>query len=158
MYFDDYDLIPNVGIKNIKIGMEFKEVKNILEKENIPYKIKEDKHEDTDKIPWIFIIIDNYMIFYFGKNVLWKIDASGNFKGKLNNGIKIGMKIDDAMKLDECLKYDDWEENYISCNNYLLEDDFETKKVEYIAIGIKEAIFNDIEEFYKYDRIKRYKK
>lgn len=158
MYFDNYDLIPNVGIKDIQIGMEMKEVEKLLNKENIPYKFEEDKHENTDKIPWFFLIIENYMTFYFVKNILWKIDVSGNFKGKLKNGIKIGMKIEEAKKLDHCLKYDDWEENYISNCDYLLEDNYENQVIEYIAIGIKEGITNDIDEFYKFDWIKRYTK
>lgn len=158
MYFDDYKLIPNVGIKDIKIGMSLKDVEVILKKENIPYKFEEDEHKDTDNIPWIFLIIENYMTFYFVKDYLWKIDVEGKFKGKLKNGIKLGMKIDEAMKFDDNLKYDDWEENYVSNDDYLLEDNYENQEIEYIAIGIKEAITNDIDEFYKFNWLERYKR
>ena len=158
MYFDDYDLIPNVGIKDIKIGMNFYNIRAILKKENINFEIKEHEFKNTGNAKWVYIIIKNYMTFYFANDVLWKIDAKGDFKGKLNNGIKLGMKIDDAFKLDKNLKFDEWEENYVSSDNYLLEDDYENNSIEYIAIGIKEAITNDLDEFYKYNWIKRYTK
>lgn len=158
MYFDDYVLVPNVGIKDIKIGMKFKDINTILKKENIKFNVKENDSNNTGDAKWKYIIIENYMTFYFANDVLWKIDVKGDFKGKLNNGIKIGMKIEDALKLDEFLTFDDWEDNYVSNNNYLLADDYKTNKVIYIAIGIKEAIANDIEEFYKYEWLKRYDK
>lgn len=158
MYFDSFDLIPNVGINNIKIGMKFEEIRAILKKENIKFEIKKHESKNTGDAKWVYIIIKNYMTFYFANDILWKIDVKGDFKGKLHNGIKIGMKIDDAFKLDKNLKYDDWEENYVSSDNYLLEDDYENQIIDYIAIGIKEAITNNLDGFYKYDWIKRYKK
>ena len=41
------------------------------------------------------------MIFSFVKDVLWKIDAIDNYKVKLYNDIKIGMKIDDSLKFED---------------------------------------------------------
>ncbi len=158
MYLDEFDLIPNVGIKNIKIGMNFENVREILEEENIDFIIEEHKENDTGDAKWFYIVIKDYMTFYFAKNVLWKIDVKGKFNGKLNNGIKLGMNIKDVLKLDKFLKFDDWEDNYISSNSYLLECDYKSNKVVYIAIGIKEAISNDIDAFYKYDWVKRYQR
>ncbi len=158
MYLDDYDLIPNVGIKDIKLGMRFKEVIRILDNEKIPYVIEIDDHKDSDKVPWTYIEIKNYMVFVFVKDVLWKIEASGEFKGKLNNGIKIGMKINDCKKNDKSLEFDDWDEVYVSKNNYIIEDECEFNKIIFLMIGIKEIFDEDDELFYSYEWTKQYKK
>ena len=61
------------------------------------------------------------------------------FTGSLKNGIKIGLTIDEARKIDPTLVYDDWEEDFISKQNYWLEESLETKKICSISIYIKEA-------------------
>ena len=158
MYLDDYDLIPNIGIKNIKIGMNYKDVEEIFKKNEIPYKKEIDNHERTDRVPWTFLEIENYMIFSFAKDILWKIDAIGNYKGKLKNGIKLGMKIDSALKVDNSLKFEDWEEIYISKNNYILEDECENNSVITMTIGIYEVFSDDSDSFYNYHWVERYRK
>ncbi len=158
MYFDDYDLIPNFGIKNIKIGMNYKDVEEILINDEIPYKKEIDDHEHTDHVPWKFLEIENYMIFTFAEDVLWKIDAIGNYRGKLKNGIKLGMKINDALKIDDSLKFEDWEEIYISKNNYILEDECKNNSIITITIGIEEVFLDDSDSFYDYRWVGRYRK
>ena len=51
MYFDNYDLITSVGIKDIKIGMSLKAVEEILKNSKIPYKKEVDNHKNTDRTP-----------------------------------------------------------------------------------------------------------
>lgn len=47
MYFDDYVLVPNVGIKDIKIVKKFEDVNTILKKENINFEIKDHELENA---------------------------------------------------------------------------------------------------------------
>lgn len=158
MYFDNYDLIPNVGIKDIKIGMSLKDVEEILKSNEIPYKKEVENHEDTDQTSWTFLDIKDYMVFSFAKDVLWKIDAIDNYKGKLENGIKIGMKINDALRIDSSLKFEDWEEIFISKNNYILEDECEENKIITMTIGVDEIFSDDSDSFYDYLWVEKYKK
>ena len=148
MYFDNYDLITSVGIKDIKIGMSLKAVEEILKNSKIPYKKEVDNHKNTDRTPQIFLEIKDYMIFSFVKDVLWKIDAIDNYKGKLYNDIKIGMKIDDVLDIDDSLKFEDQEEIYISNYNYILEDECEENKIITITIGVDEIFSNDSDSFF----------
>ncbi len=158
MYLDYYDLIPNVGIKDIKIGMTLKDVEDILKKKNILYEISVNKHERGDKVPWIYIEIKDYMDFIFTKDVLWRISAFSNFKGKLSNGIKLGMKLDECKKIDKSLEFDDWDELFFSKNNYIIEDECEFNTIITIMIGIEELFDKDDELFYSYEWTKQYKK
>ena len=56
MYLDDYVLVPNVGIKDIQIGMNFYNIRAILKKENINFEIKEHEFKNTGNAKWIYII------------------------------------------------------------------------------------------------------
>ena len=53
------------------------------------------------------IHIENSITLSFAKGKLWEIFLEENYSVSLPNGIKIGMKMDEALKLDSTLKYDD---------------------------------------------------
>ena len=72
MYFDDYVLVPNVGIKDIKIVKKFEDVNTILKKENINFEIKDHEFENTDDAKWIYII-----------KIIWHFILQMMFYGKL---------------------------------------------------------------------------
>ena len=157
MYYDDYDLIPKVGIKDIRLGMKFNDVIAIIERDKIPYDIEiEFETDSVTKTSWTYINIKNYMAFVFAKNILWKIEADEEYKGKLPNGIRIGTNIKDALKIDDTLEFEDWDEVYISqSNEYLVEDECEFSKIFYFAIGIKE-MFIEPDCFCDYKWVKKY--
>ena len=68
MYYDDYDLIPKVGIKDIRLGMKFNDVIAIIERDKIPYDIEIKFETDSvTKTSWTYINIKNYMAFVFAK-------------------------------------------------------------------------------------------
>ncbi len=156
MYLDEYNLIPNIGIKNIKFGMRYEKVLGILKYEKIPFIVEVENHENTDKVSWQYIEIENYMVFIFAKGFLWKIEATGKYKGKIINGISLGMKIDDCKKIDKTLSFDDWNEIYFSKNNYIIVDECETQTIITLMIGIEEIFTKDSDSFYTYDWIKKY--
>ena len=67
----------------------------------------------------------------------------------MNNGLKLGMRMDDALKVDTSLKYDDWEEVYTSDNCYDIEDNLDDNTILSISVYIKEML--DEEKFYEYE-------
>ena len=96
------------------------------------------------------------MVLWFAKDVLWQISFEGEFKGSLENGIKIGTSIEDAQSIDDELEYDDWNEIWSSDNGYRLVDTVESNKVIFFSIFIKEVLDDDA--FYSYNWVKDYKK
>ncbi len=155
MFLEKYEIIPNIGIGEIKIGMKFNEVIEILKEKKVVYSTGIDFNKGCDpEVSWTTIFIKNYMNLRFAKDILWQINFEKEFKGKLNNGISINTNINDALKIDPLLEFDDWNEIYYSKNGYWLIDSMETKKVIEISIGIPEILNDD--EFDSYEWVKRY--
>lgn len=69
--------------------------------------------------------------------------------GGLNNGISIGILIDDAKKIDSKLSYNDDNEDYESENGYWVEVNPDTQTINLISIFIKEVLDEDI--FFSYE-------
>lgn len=155
MYFDKFEIVPNVGIWNIKIGMKFNDVIKILKDNKIIYSTGIDPNKGcTPEVAWVTIFIKKYMNLRFAKDILWQINFEEEFKGRLVNGISIGTKIDDALKIDKLLEFDDWNEIYHSKVGYWLIDSLDTKKIIKISIGIPEILDDD--KFDSYEWVKRY--
>ena len=154
MYFDKYEIIPNVGIGNIKIGMKFNDVIKILKDNKIIYSTGVEPNKGCNpEVAWVTIFIKKYMNLRFAKDILWQIYFEEDFEGKLQNGISIGTKIDDALEIDKLLEFDDWNEIYYSKIGYWLIDSLDTNEIIEISIGIPE-ILDD--EFDNYKWVKRY--
>ncbi len=155
-YYDDKKIIPFVGIDDIKLGSKLNDVVQILKKHGIKYCIGVKPNKRcTKKIPRETIYIENYMSLIFADNILWQINFKEEFKGKLDNGIKIGTDVKDLNKFDETIKFNDWDEVWESDHGYWLYDIAESEKIYTFTIFIKECLNDD--EFYSYDWIKKYK-
>lgn len=143
-------VVPFEGLGDIKLLSTLDDVKNYLSKNKIQYKIEFRSNKGCDpEVPWILLRVDDSIIFKFAKNKLWQIFLEEKFSGSLPNGIKIGMKMDDALKIDPSLRFDDWNEDFESENGYWLEDDLDNNTVLSITIFIKEAM--DEETFFRYE-------
>ena len=139
-------IVPYEGTTSIKLRMSISEVKNLLREEGIHFKEEIwSSQEETVPNPWNVIIISNTMSLFFAKNrKLFKIVFWQDYTGSLPNGIKTGLKTDDALKIDPSLAFDDWNEDYESSDGYWLEDDIENGCIMSISIFIKELLDDDL--------------
>ena len=159
MYYDNQEIKPFIGIGDIKIGETYENIVSILKSHKIIYSMGINPNKGSfPQVEWKTIYVKNYMNLVFAEDVLWRIDFIGNFKGKLNNGIEIGMDLSKALKLDKTLEFDDWDEIWLSKNGYWVVDIVESGKIYTFTIGIKELFSEDEEEFYSYEWLKKYKK
>lgn len=146
-------IIPYEGTGIFKLNSSYDEIESLIAEHNISYEEKILKATDVDP-QWTVIGIskagekDDVMSITFAKNRLFRICLHEGFQGKLPNGIRIGMTLDDALKIDTSLTFDEWEEMFISIGGYWLEDDAYTKKIVWIAIFIP-AFESD--DFFKYN-------
>ena len=156
MYYDNQEIKPFEGIGDIKIGETYENIVSILKSHKIIYSMGIDPNKGcTPQVEWKTIYIKNYMNLVFAEDILFQINFDIDFKGSLNNGIKIDTKMTEALKIDKTLEYDDWNELWQSEDGYWLLDTVESGKVYMFSIGIKE-MFND-DEFYSYKWLKKYK-
>lgn len=143
-------VIPFEGLGNIKLLSSIDDIKDYLKTNNVNFKIEYQSNKGCEpEIPWTMIHIENSITLSFAKGKLWEIFLEENYSGSLPNGIKIGMKMDEALKLDSTLKYDDWNEDFHSDKGYWIEDNLENNTVLSITIFIKEVLDEDL--FYKYE-------
>ena len=156
-YLDNEIVKPVVGIGQIKLGMNYEDTIKVLKNNNIVYSMGIDPNKGcTPEVPWKKVFVKDYMVLWFAKDVLWQISFEGEFKGSLENGIKIGTSIEDAQSIDDELEYDDWNEIWSSDNGYRLVNTVESNKVIIFSIFIKEVLDDDA--FYSYNWVKDYKK
>ena len=159
MYYDNQEIKSFEGIGDIKLGEKYENIVSILKLHKIIYSMGINPNKDSfPQVEWKTIYVKNYMNLVFAEDVLWRIDFIGNFKGKLNNGIEIGMDLSRALELDKTLEFDDWDEIFCSKEGYCLIDFVDTGKVVSFSIGIKELFSENEEEFYSYEWLKKYKK
>ena len=128
-------IIPYEGTGIFKLDKTYNEIKSLLENLAISYNVDTLKSNETDPV-WKIIEIENSVELFFAKNRLFKIILKGNFKGSLPNGINLNTTINDAQKIDSTLKFNDWEEIFESKKGYWVEDDLDTKKLNWITIFI----------------------
>ena len=138
------------GLESIKLYSNYDDVIKFLKDNNISYNYEFWPNTGcTPEIPWKVLRIQNSISLFFAKDKLWKILLENDYKGSLNNGLKLGMNMEDALKADSSLKYDDWEEVYTSDNYYDIEDNLDDNTILSISVYIKELL--DEETFYKYE-------
>ena len=155
MYYDDKKITVYEGIDDIKLGDNYYSVIEKLKSHKIIYSSGINPNKGcTPEIAWTTIYIKNYMSLVFAKNILFEINFEEEFKGALDNGIKIGTLISEAEEIDTNLEYDEWNEVWQSKVGYFLYDTVEFKKVYAFTIGIKE-LFND-DEFDSYEWLSKY--
>ena len=145
-------LTPFKGIdNNYLLYQSISETISRIEKDGETYVKEIWLNEDCDsQVPWTILRTSSGMSFFFANDKLFKIYVSTGFQGSLSNGIKIGMKMNDATKLDSSLKYDDWEEDWQSPDGYWLEDDPSNDTVLTITIFIRELLNDELFEKYNW--------
>ena len=142
-------IIPYLGTESIRFTMTYAEVISYLKKNHIRFNTEHWSNRGcTPEVAWDIIRIGDYISIFFAKGVMFKMYFENSYSGSLNNGISLGMNIDDALKIDSSLQFDDWEADYASDNGYWLETDALTGDIISITVFIKEV--EDDEVFYSY--------
>jgi len=125
-------IIPWVGLGSIKLYESIKNLKELLDQDEIQYVLYGRymiRYEIKDKI---------YLFFNLLNGKLFKITALKNYKGLLLNKIKIGMTSKDLLIIEPSFEYEDFEEVYVSKKGIYIETNPETDKIEWISVFIKE--------------------
>ncbi len=86
---------------------------------------------------------------FFANDKMFKINCGSSSDGILNNGINVGMSIEEAIIIDTTLEYNDLEEYYESSNGYWLFTDSSSDTISDISVFIK-AVLDD-EVFFSYN-------
>lgn len=143
-------IIPFEGLGQIKLLSSLDDVKKILTQNKIKYTTEYQSNKGCNpEVPWTKLCIDNSITLIFAKNKLFEIYCIGKFSGTLPNGIKLGMKMDEALRINSTLKFDDWNEDYSSDNGYWIEDNLDDNTILSISVFIKEILDDKI--FFKYE-------
>ena len=146
----DSEIKPFYGIDDISFDMTYDDMKELLKANKIKYQVEIYPNKGCDpEVAWTLIRIDKGITVYFALNKMFKICFEESYKGKLANGIFIGMAMEDAISIDSSLEYNDDEEDYESELGYWVEDDLDTNRIMRITIFIKEVL--DEEVFFTYD-------
>ena len=99
--------------------------------------------EDTIR----YEIKDEFLLFFSTVNdKLYKLTATGNYKGTVFGKIKIGMTEEELLEAEPSFVYDDFEEVWISDKGIFIEMDPETNKVMWISVYIPELDTEDFEK------------
>lgn len=140
---------PYSGIGNITFRMSYDETREYLKANSIKYSVDLWDNKGCDpEVPWKIIRIDDCISLFYAKGKMFKICLENNYTGLLENGIRIGMSINEAQEIDPSIIFEDDEEYYSSDLGYWLEDDIETKAIISITIFIKEILDDDL--FFSY--------
>ena len=144
------ELIPYKGFDDISFDMTIDEVRKLLRHKDIRFNTEQWSNKGcTPEVPWEIIRAGQDISLFFAKGRMFKIYFENGFSGHLNNGISLGMKVEEAKAIDPSLQYNEWDEDYISNYGYWLEDDIETQRIVSITIFIREV--EDDELFFKYE-------
>lgn len=149
------NIIPYIGIGEIKLGMSIELVRNFLKNRHTEFdQWVEPNKGMVPEIPWTFIRIENSIVLAFAEDILFEIYLENKYRGKLPNGISIDMKMTDAKQIDQTLEYNDDEEDFVSKDGYWLGDLVDTGKVISITIFLPEV---EKDDFFEYNWVKKYK-
>ena len=131
-------IVPFIGTDMITLDMTYDQVRNILKESKIRFNVDLRPNKGcTPEIPWKIIRTENSISAFFANDKIFKINYGPSSKGILNNGIKVGMTIEEATKIDTSLEYNDLEEYYESSNGYWLFTTLGTDIISDITIFIK---------------------
>lgn len=150
------DIIPFKGIGDFLLYENFNNIKKIFKGHGINYNIEDQPNKGcTPPVSWKIIKVKDTITLIFAKDKLFEIYVEENFKGKLPNGIHIGMSIEKAKEIDNTITFNDWEECYESKLGYWLEDNLDDGTIMSITIFIKEIL--DDETFFSYEWCEKFK-
>ena len=149
------NIIPYVGIGDIKLGMSLESVRNYLKDLHTGFDQWVEPNKGMDpEIPWTFIRIEKSIVLTFAEGVLFEIFLENKYQGKLPNGICIDMRMTDAEQIDQTLEYNDDEEDFVSKDGYWLGDMVDTGKIISITIFLPEV---ETDDFFEYEWTNKYK-
>lgn len=144
-------LKPFNGLDNFRLLQSVRQIKDQLSVEHVSFEEECWPNEElTNPIPWTVITTDTGISFYFANDKLFKIYVEDNTDIALENGIHIGMPMEEAKRIDQSLFYDDWNEDWNSELGYWLEDELDNNTVLSITIFIKEVLDDTIFEQYEW--------
>ena len=143
-------IIPFTGTDMITFDMTYDQVRNALKESKIVFNVDLRPNKGcTPEVPWKIIRTNNSVSVFFANDKMFKINCGSSSEGILNNGIKVGMSIEDAMKIDPTLEYDEFEEYYVSSNGYWLFVDSGSDTISDITVFIKAVLDDEI--FFSYN-------
>jgi len=143
-------IIPFVGTDMITFDMTYDQVRNVLKESKIGFNVDLRPNRGcTPEVPWKIIRTNNSVSVFFANDKMFKINCGSSSLGTLNNGIEVGMSIENARRIDPTLEYNDLEEYYESSNGYWLFADSESDTISDITVFIK-AVLDD-EVFFSYN-------
>ena len=144
-------IIPFAGTDMITFDMTYDQVRNVLKESKIVFNVDLRPNKGcTPEVPWKIIRTNNSISVFFANDKMFKINCGSSSEGILNNGIKVGMSIEDAMKIDPTLEYDEFEEYYVSSNGYWLFVDSGSDTISDITVFIKAVLDDEIFFSYKW--------
>ncbi|MBR3534158.1 MAG: hypothetical protein IKN80_09805 [Clostridiales bacterium] len=144
-------IIPFAGTDMITFDMTYDQVRNALKESKIVFNVDFRPNKGcTPEVPWKIIRTNNSVSVFFANDKMFKINCGSSSQGILNNGIKVGMSIEDAMKTDPTLEYDEFEEYYVSSNGYWLFVDSGSDTISDITVFIKAVLDDEIFFSYKW--------
>jgi len=144
-------IIPFAGTDMITFDMTYDQVRNVLKESKIVFNVDLRPNKGcTPEVPWKIIRTNNSVSVFFANDKMFKINCGSSSEGILNNGIKVGMSIEDAMKIDPTLEYDEFEEYYVSSNGYWLFVDSGSDTISDITVFIKAVLDDEIFFSYKW--------
>lgn len=132
-------IVPYREMGGIKLYSTIKQLAPILTDASVKVRVLHNR--------WIIYNINDVIELYFhlmnGK--LFRICTMKNYRGKLFDKIRVGMRKTTMLKIESSFFYDDMDEVYMSDKGVFVE--FNTKgKAEWISIYIKELEQDDFEE------------
>ena len=141
-------ITPFVGTEKITFDMTYDQVRNLLKESKIKYNVELQPNKGcTPEVPWKIIRTDDSVSIYFANDKMFKINFGSSSGGILNNGVKVGMTIEEATKIDSSLVYEDFEEYFESSSGYWLYAEYDI--ITDISVFIKEILDDEI--FFSYN-------
>ena len=128
----DFGIKPWIGLGGFELYTHISQLVNVLVDE-----------KSKPQLLGRFLLryeIENKFILWFNvvNGKLFKITACNSYTGVMDNGIHIGMNIEEALKRDDEVVYDEFEEVYESAKGVYLETDPLTNQIKWISVFIKE--------------------
>ena len=133
-------IIPFKGLGGIELYSTKEELKDIL---SLPNVTSRNYFEDTIRYE-----VKNESLLFFNtiNNKLYKITATGTYKGKAFGKIGIGMTSKELLEAEPSFVYNDFEEVWISDKGIFIEMEPETNRVMWISVYVPELLNEDFEK------------
>lgn len=149
--FNSQTIIPFAGTDMISFNMSYNQVRNVLKESKIGYNVELRPNKGcTPEVHWKIIRTNNSVSVFFANDKMFKLNCGSSSAGILNNGIKVGMNIEEAIKIDPTLEYDEFEEYYESSNGYWLFVNSGSDIISDITVFIKDVLDDDVFFLYKW--------